>query len=360
MLPQEMKFTPVTAKPILGATASHGTIGLQTIPVISGTLSLSDRLGGILVRWDIGRNDYRVEPGLYAYGKPDRTSAVLVTANYKLTFDAVRKELAGLSVWLLVLDTHGINVWCAAGKGSFGTEELVRRIKLTALERTVSHREIILPQLGAPGVAAHLVTKETGFIVRYGPVRAADISAYLANGKIKTESMKEVHFNLGDRLAVAPVEIAHAWPFLFAAFIVSALVALPFDAGSRHRFIFSALSLIGGIAAGTVLFPALLPILPFRAFAVKGAILGFLWTAGAALLSGLMSPALSFAPQELLPVLLLTVPTVSFLAMNFTGASTYTCQKGAELEVKIGLPLMLLSALAGVIIAALSVLGRFA
>ena len=40
----------------------------------------SDRVGAVLVRWGIGRYDYRVEPGLYAMGHPDETSPVLVTA----------------------------------------------------------------------------------------------------------------------------------------------------------------------------------------------------------------------------------------------------------------------------------------
>ena len=76
---------------------------------------------------------YTVEPGLYAVGKPDERSPVLVTANYKLSFDKLRNELTGRNVWILVLDTKGINVWCSAGKGTFGTMELVGRIESTGL-----------------------------------------------------------------------------------------------------------------------------------------------------------------------------------------------------------------------------------
>ena len=68
-----------------------------------------------MVRWSIGRNNYKIEPGIYALGSPDKNSEVLVTANYKLSFDTLRKNLTGLNVWILVLDTKGINVWCAAG-----------------------------------------------------------------------------------------------------------------------------------------------------------------------------------------------------------------------------------------------------
>ena len=90
-------------------------------PALSTTVTWRDVVGGWRVRWGMGRMRYLIAPGLYRIGNPDKQSPVLVTANYKLTVDAVRRELAGLSVWLLVLDTKGVNVWCAAGKGTFGT-----------------------------------------------------------------------------------------------------------------------------------------------------------------------------------------------------------------------------------------------
>ena len=81
--------------------------------------------------------DYKVEPGLYAVGSPDSASPVLVTSNYKMTFDRVRAELGGLNLWLMVLDTDGVNVWCAAGKGTFGIAEFVNRIRVTGLDGIV-------------------------------------------------------------------------------------------------------------------------------------------------------------------------------------------------------------------------------
>ena len=93
--------------------------------------------------------NYRVEPGLYAVGQPDPQSPVLVSANYKLSFDRLRCRLAGLSVWILVIDTNGINVWCAAGKGTFGADEIVRCVESSRLSEVVAHRTLIVPQLGA-------------------------------------------------------------------------------------------------------------------------------------------------------------------------------------------------------------------
>src|SRR3972149_4169926 len=83
------------------------------------------RFPAALRGWGIGRDRCRVAPGLYALGAPGGDSPVLVTANYKLTFDVLRRDAAGLDAWILVLDTRGINVWCAAGEGTFGTEEAI-------------------------------------------------------------------------------------------------------------------------------------------------------------------------------------------------------------------------------------------
>ncbi len=119
------------------------------LPQVGTSLTLADRVGAWKARWGIGRMHYRVEPGLYAVGEPGGESPVLVSANYKLSFDRLRRELAGLNAWMLVIDTNGINVWCAAGKGTFGTDEIVRRVEACHLSDVVSHRTLIVPQLGA-------------------------------------------------------------------------------------------------------------------------------------------------------------------------------------------------------------------
>jgi len=362
MLREQIKFIPV--KTTGNLVMSKSTAVLQT----NTEISFHDRLGGLRVRWDIGRNDYRVESGLYACGNPDTASPVLVTANYKLTFDSVRKELFGMDVWILVLDTKGVNVWCAAGKGTFGTDELLRKIKDTDLARIVTHRDLILPQLGASGVSAWKVTEASGFRVHFGPVYARDLSEYLKEGMKKTETMSRVTFNLGERMAVAPVEVAHAWKALLLTIPIAVLLSLPTGTGFSSRVFFYLLSLTGGIFAGTILFPALLPFLPFRAFSVKGAVLGFLWTALSAFVAffpaifsgGASLPVSPSLPADFILLALsgafLTIPLVSFLSMNFTGASTFTCQTGAELEVKIGLPVMIGMVAAGIIFGVLKLI----
>ena len=127
-----------------------GTITTLTgdIPRVGTELSFADRLGSWEARWGIGRYRYRIEPGLYAVGEPTHESPVFVTANYKMSFDSLRSQLGGHDGWILVLDTKGINVWCAAGKRTFGTEEIVARIQAVSLRSVVSYRTLILPQLG--------------------------------------------------------------------------------------------------------------------------------------------------------------------------------------------------------------------
>jgi CO dehydrogenase/acetyl-CoA synthase delta subunit len=323
------------------ASASTVSVNGRDIPVVPTLLSAADVLGGWKVRWGIGRNRYTMAPGLYAVGRPTEESPVLVTANYKLTFDKLRAELSGLDGWILVLDTKGVNVWCAAGRGTFGTRELESRLLATRLDQVVSHRRLVLPQLGATGVSAPQVLKDTGWRVVFGPVRARDIPAFFAHGMKKDARMRRVEFRIPDRLAVAPVELVQSWPFLLGAAAASAALALPFGPSYLHQLLRFGIPLIGAVLVGTVGVPALLPVLPFRAFSLKGAVIGTLWGVVASVVFK-ASLAASFA------FVLVGGSLAAFLGMNFTGASTFTCQAGAELEVRRGTVPMIASLAVGV------------
>jgi hypothetical protein len=312
-------------------------------PALSTRLTWRDVLGAWRVRWGIGRMRYLVPPGLYRVGEPDRQSPVLVTANYELTVDTVRRELAGVSVWLLVLDTKGVNVWCAAGKGTFGTEELVRRVEVVRLADVIEHRTLVLPQLGAAGVAAHEVKRATGFSVRYGPVRARDIRAYLAAGMQATSEMRRVTFGWKERIVLSPMEVTGA--LKPAAIILIALALL--DVLSHRTLIWHVAAdfapLLAAMFAGGVLVPLLLPWLPSRVFAVKGAVAGALCT-GATLV------ALPGGAIETAGAALFGTAMASYMGMMFTGATTFTNQAGARLEVRLALrPIMITAALGAVL-----------
>ncbi len=315
-----------------------------SVPVVSTKLNFKDKLGEWKVRWGIGRMNYKINPGIYAIGKPDQTSPVLVSANYKLTFDSLRKELSGMDCWILILDTKGINVWCAAGKGTFGTDEIVNRISITGLSEIVAHRKLILPQLGAPGVSAHEVTKQTGFSVVYGPVRAKDIKTFIDSDFKATEEMRTVKFTIRDRLVLTPVELVSAAKSSFIVFgvlfLLNLFVARPFGLGDFIAY-------TGAVVTGTVLTPVFLPAIPGKAFAWKGWLLGFLWALGYIWYSGWLIPG-----SLLLAIgYLLVLPSLSaYLAMNFTGSSTYTSFSGVIKEMKIAVPLIAISTVAGLVL----------
>jgi hypothetical protein len=310
---------------IEAAPAAPGELGTE--------MGWRDVLGGWRVRWGIARSRYRVSPGLYRVGRPDADSPVLATANYKLSVDAVRRELGGLDVWLMVLDTKGVNVWCAAAKGTFGTGELVGRIRATGLAQVVRHRRLILPQLGAVGVAAHKVKQATGFSVLYGPVRARDIPAYLAAGRKATPEMRRVAFGWKERVVLAPNELVGAWKLVLGVF--GALALLDLLGHRQAELAADAAPFAAAFLTGGVVVPLLLPWLPFRAFALKGAVAGAAVAAAATVGRPLVEGA---------GTALAVVAIVSFMAMVFTGSSTFTTLAGVRREVRVALPLIVAAA----------------
>jgi hypothetical protein len=351
------------------------------VPRIAARLSFRDKLGALLVRWSVNRDNYRVDPGLYAIGAPTAASEVFVTANYKLSFDHLRGNLDGLNGWILVLDTRGINVWCAAGKGTFSTRELVHRIRITRLDEVISHRRIIVPQLGAVGVSAHQVKKLTtpvisssleegsaaqvhsgmkllihgsarqeGFSVVYGPVRAADIKDFIRNRFVTTREMRMVSFTFSDRIRLIPVDFVYGKYKLLIAFVLFFILS-----GLSRKGISFQLALETGPAAilniflayvaGIVLTPMALPYIPGRSFSLKGFIMG----AAVSILS-LLFFSISRNYLELASWFLIMCGISSFTAMNFTGSSTYTSLSGVKKEMKVAIPLQLGFSTVGVIL----------
>ncbi len=343
--PDEMSCRPCL--PLLGTKRPSWATGIVTTETgavysVSPDLARADHWEHVKCRTSAFRNDFIVDPGLYAIGVPGKSSDVFASANYKLSFDKLRTALKGLNAWILVLDTKGINVWCAAGKGTFGTEELLRRISLAKLDRIVDHRRIIVPQLGAPGISAHEVKRSSGFKVWYGPVRAEDIKAYIAAGYQATREQRMVTFPLVDRLVLTPMEINPAMKkyYPWYALIIFVLFGLQpsgliFRDALDGGLPFLLLGLIS-VIAGALVTPVMLPIIPFRSFAVKGWIVGML----AVILSTTFIPMLSHLNVVLSIAAYLFFPLASsYIALQFTGSSTFTGMSGVKKELKIGIPL---------------------
>jgi hypothetical protein len=334
-----MVSDPDLRKPAWVTGLVHTSVG--QVPLVSSQWSRLDRLGSIRSRISAFRMNYRVEPGLYAVGKPSAESDVFVSANYKLSFDILRRALKDINGWILVLDTKGINVWCAAGKGTFGTEELVKRIFQMRLVDLVSHRRIIVPQLSATGVRASEVRKRTGFFVHFGPVEARDIGRYLGSKYHADPDMRLVRFAMPQRLVLTPMEINQA----LKLFPLIALIILVFFGLRPTGIIFLdawrdgwpfILLLLVSVFAGAFITPALLPFIPFRSFAVKGWIIGAAAVVPLLLFTDLLGPGFSVIKAS---ALVLFPLLSSYLALQFTGATTFTAMSGVKKELRIGLPI---------------------
>jgi hypothetical protein len=317
------------------------TTPIGPVPQVATSSCPRDRWGTIGARVGTIRTRYRVTPGLYAVGSPGSQSPVLVTANYKLTFDALRFQLDSIDAWILVIDTRGINIWCAAGKGTFSTGEVIFCVQHYQLAKVVSHRELILPQLAAPGVTAHEVKKGCGFQVIFGSVRSADLPAFFRHGKQCDERMREVTFTVAERLVLIPVEIfLAAKPLLMVVllgFLLSGFGPTIFSlrAACDRGLIFFLASLLG-IAGGAVLTPLLLPWLPFRQFWLKGIVAGILPALAAWLLF-----AARTTPLQMGALILWMITVSSYLAMNFTGSTPFTSLSGVDYEMRRALPVQI-------------------
>jgi ubiquinone/menaquinone biosynthesis C-methylase UbiE len=195
------------------ARASETGLGTGLPPTVVGRLQHRVTLRTMLI--DLWTLFFRiippypkVRPGLYAVGYPTPDSPVLVTGNFDLTVRRLVQAIDGrLDVWVLVADSAGINVWCAAGGGYFTAEKVIAAVKSSHLDEVVNHHALILPQLCANGVDGWRIRQEIGWGVHWGPVRAADIPAYLASKRKKTDDMRWVRFPLKDRLEMVTVTL---------------------------------------------------------------------------------------------------------------------------------------------------------
>jgi hypothetical protein len=328
-----MSKTPTSATPA------------EQIPQLSSTLTWRDTLKRWSLRWGVARNNSAVAPGLYRVGSPSPSSPVVVTCNYRMTVDIVRRDLAGVDAWVLVLETYGVNVWCAAGKKTFGTEEIVRRIFATHLADYIDHETLILPQLGAVGVAAHTVRQLSGYRVVWGPVRSADLRAFLEAGNQATPEMRAVAFPFTERMVLSPMEIVPSLKYgLYAIPAIVVLAIIGASIGARSfvpmaglTAIFPAvLAFLLAVFAGAVLVPALLPWLPGSAFTVKGAVAGGVLALLA--LAGLPGMLGGQSPWGWAAVVLAVASAASYLGVNFTGSTPYTSPSGVEAELRRAIP----------------------
>lgn len=266
-----------------------------------------------------------------------------------MSYDLVRSNLKGRNIWLLVLETFGINVWCAAGKGTFGTDELIRRIAASGLDRLLHHRTLLLPILGAPGVAAHEVASATGFSVCYAAIRATDLAEFLDNGMLTSPKMKELTFSLRERLVLIPVELVQSLKVVIPLLVLFMLIGWWFDEATSGAIV--SVALLGSVLTGTVLVPIALPWLPGSSFALKGTFLGLLWNS-----FFLFSLGDRMSLTAKLAALLFCTAVGAFYALNFTGCTPFTSPSGVRKEMSFAIPGFLLTLFVSALLASWAIL----
>jgi len=225
-------------------------------------------------------------------------------------------------------------------------KELIHRISVVRLAMVVTHRKVIVPQLGATGIAAHEIAKQTGFNVVFGPVRASDVKKFLTDGMVASEEMRTVKFTMLDRLVLTPMELVTALkPMLLAFGVLFILNAI----GLGHYGGMDLVALLGAIVVGCVIVPVLLPWIPGRAFSWKGFLFGLLWAVVVVVQQGLSATS-ELSMIKMIAFLLILPALSSFLSLNFTGSSTYTSLSGVDSEMRIALPAILIASISGVIL----------
>ena len=187
--------------------------------------------------------------GLLRIGQPGPSSPVLLTCNFRLTVERVRRALAGMDAWLLVANSRGVNVWCAATGGLLTDHDVVSVLKTSGIEDLVDHRQVILPQLAATGLQGGSIRRRTGWKVIWGPVRASSLPDFLGAGHKATPEMRRVDFPLPDRLEMAvawafpisllallghPLWHQATWPLMGLVWALSLILFISFPLYARH------------------------------------------------------------------------------------------------------------------------------
>lgn len=308
--------------------------GLQ-VPVLSRDMKLKDNIATAMVRCGINRYTYEVPTGLYLIGELEHAKDVIVTCNYKLTIDVLRTSIKSRGVFILVLDTFGINVWCAAGKSTFASKELIYQIVKNDIKKKLKIRKVILPQLGATSMEPSIIRKMSGLSVVYGPVRAEDIDEFLENSYSCSEDMRTVDFPLKERLKLTPLEFIQSIKYILISVIAFLLYSALFFESSDilHITMYNSLSILVLTLIGTIIFPAMINILPFKWFSLNNILLSLPIIIGFAYYETLndINPSIYVA----LALIIVRLMYSAFIAFRFTGSTTFTSFSGAKHEGKM-------------------------
>ena len=282
------------------------------------------------------KRTYVLEPGLYYSGeKYDPDSPLLVTSNYFLSVFLILYNIKKFNVRLLIIDTDGINVWCAAGKGQFSHDKILKsveiyKIKLNSSKDKKEKLKMILPKFCLSGVNINIL-KKSGIKPIIGPLYAKDLPNYLKNPPYKNRNDDRVHFNLKSR--------TFTWlpGFIQFLFYSTGVYFILWILG-----VFLGFTAPLGIIYITVIiataYPLLFPWIPGKKFAVKGISLGLLVSLGLIIFTSFAG--LSWI--DLITAVIFTLATGIFMGLSYTGNSAVSNYSRVRKETAQFLPLNVL------------------
>ncbi|MFW9827934.1 MAG: methyltransferase domain-containing protein [Candidatus Thorarchaeota archaeon] len=280
-----------------------------------------------------------IEPGLYQSGNPDVDSPIIVTANYLYTYVKVMRAIKEENIWVLCVDSKGINVWCAARGNNFGNKQLIEAVQATGLANFTKKKTLILPQLSAGGISAPLIKSEEPnfpFNVLFGPVWVKDLPKYLEERPTKKpDKMKLAKFTISHRVRAAITHITFLYRKIF---LLPSLLLLIFllILGILGLLPIANLWIIGEIwlwiVIANLLIAILFPITNFsRKFITKGVIFGIINI----LLFGIVSWILSESIFSIILSLSFYFWLAFFSTMSFSGYTMATSPREIQEEYPI-------------------------
>lgn len=257
--------------------------------------------------------------GLRRIGDPGRDSPVLVTCNFHTTVQRLTRTLrrAGIDAWLLVADSKGVNVWCAAGADELDTRSVVAVLKTSGIDQEVDHRRLMLPPLGAPAIRADAIREQTGWKASWGPVRMSDIPQALATGRV-TETMRRVTWTWHERLD-------HGLGSMFGAWLAGVAGFALFGRGLLPTYVMTA-------SLSFLLFYLLCPWIPGRRGMTKVAVTELLLGAGLA-----AGEVLSPGPFLLRAELIIAMSTVAVWGTELGGLAPHMSAEFDAWAAKAGI-----------------------
>jgi hypothetical protein len=186
--------------------------------------------------------------------------------------------------------------------------------------------------------------------VNYGPVRACDIKKFINDGYRADREMRKVTFRFSERVKLIPNDFVYGKYYLLGAAAILFLISGISSTGISYRNFWgeggpAILNVILAYISGIIVTPLILPYIPVKYFSLKGFLTGSL-----IFLIILLTGHTGSNILEKISWFFIFAAVSSFLAMNFTGSSTYTSLSGVKKEMKIFLPFEIGFSIIGIIL----------